>query len=196
MPTRDRFLKAGIELFHNDGIHSVGLDRILQQSGLTKTTFYKYFESIEHFLSEVIERYGQEVCRRLSLRVDGPQNRSVKEALLRSFCAGENKLDEYANYGRLLVGSGAVSSNSLDATRTAVVKSKQQLLDVYEQLAEQGGIKDAKRFAIRFCLLVEAALIARHLHGSNKQFEEARIMAEQLIDQALAQQCRPELTGH
>lgn len=42
---RDRILKAASDLFYRFSIHTVGVDRIIAESGVAKMTFYKHFPS-------------------------------------------------------------------------------------------------------------------------------------------------------
>lgn len=42
---RERILKTASELFYRNSIHTVGIDRIIAESGVAKMTFYKHFPS-------------------------------------------------------------------------------------------------------------------------------------------------------
>lgn len=52
--TRERLLFTAVNLFYEHGIHAVGLDRILADVGLTKTTFYNHFESKDELVREAL----------------------------------------------------------------------------------------------------------------------------------------------
>lgn len=54
--TRDRLIEAASELFYTTGFQAVGLDRILSAVGITKTAFYKYFESKDDLILAVLDR--------------------------------------------------------------------------------------------------------------------------------------------
>ncbi|EHJ95518.1 TetR/AcrR family transcriptional regulator [Agrobacterium tumefaciens] len=45
LPPRERILKTASDLFYRLSVHSVGVDRIIAESGVAKMTFYKYFPS-------------------------------------------------------------------------------------------------------------------------------------------------------
>ena len=48
-----RALKAvenGIDLFHQNGFHTVGVDKIVSETEITKMTFYSYFHSKQRFV--------------------------------------------------------------------------------------------------------------------------------------------------
>ncbi|MEM1304766.1 MAG: TetR/AcrR family transcriptional regulator, partial [Planctomycetota bacterium] len=63
--TRERLISAGLQLFTRYGIGQVGLDRILRQAELTKTTFYNHFSGKEELIREVISRHESELRDRL-----------------------------------------------------------------------------------------------------------------------------------
>ena len=141
MATHERLIRAGLDLFHRHGIHPVGLDRILQQAGVTKTTFYNYFESKEDFACAVIDRFGEEVHTRIQLRVDSPHSQDIKQHLLEIFDAWDQLFDHESFRGCMLVGAGVSSGDQHDPARQVAIKNKQRLLHLYEELAAEAGIK-------------------------------------------------------
>src|SRR5262245_54408142 len=52
--TRERILYRAIDLFYTYGFHEVGLDRVIEEVGVTKTTFYNHFESRDHLILEAL----------------------------------------------------------------------------------------------------------------------------------------------
>ena len=50
---RERLLRTASELFYREGIHSVGVDRIIAEAGVTRATFYRHFPSKE----DLVEAY-------------------------------------------------------------------------------------------------------------------------------------------
>ena len=42
---RDRILDTATELFYRDGYHAVGIDTIVEQSGVAKMTLYRHYPS-------------------------------------------------------------------------------------------------------------------------------------------------------
>ena len=187
MATHERLIQAGLDLFHRHGIHPVGLDRILQQAGVTKTTFYNYFESKEDFACAVIDRFGEEIYARMQFRVDETSvaANDIKCHLLSIFDAWDKLFDHETFRGCMLVSAGVASGDLHDPAREAAIKNKQRLLQTYEELATRAGISNPRQFATRFGLLVDGVLVARLLYGDRNELEEARAMAEQLIDAAL-----------
>ncbi|MUR91342.1 TetR/AcrR family transcriptional regulator [Acinetobacter baumannii] len=49
-PRAIQVVNKSINLFHNHGFHTVGVDRIVKESEITKATFYNYFHSKERLI--------------------------------------------------------------------------------------------------------------------------------------------------
>lgn len=174
-----------MELFHSHGIHPVGLDRILHKAGVTKTTFYNHFESKEVFACAVINRYGEELRNRIALRIDNPRPSQIKQHLLELLDNWEQIIPSRKSRGCLLMGAGVGSGYPNDPARQSAVENKEKIIEAFRELANTAGFKDPKAFALRFSILVDGSLVARHLYDDGKAAEEARKMARELIEQEL-----------
>src|SRR3954463_12602977 len=62
---RDRLLSAANELFYDEGVRAVGIDRVIERAGVAKASLYSAFGSKE----ELIRSYlgGRPAARRLRL---------------------------------------------------------------------------------------------------------------------------------
>ncbi|MFG0326179.1 MAG: TetR/AcrR family transcriptional regulator, partial [Phycisphaerales bacterium JB037] len=56
---RERLVDVAIELFYRQGFHGVGLDQVLAAAGVTKTTFYKHFESRDDLVVAAVAKRDQ-----------------------------------------------------------------------------------------------------------------------------------------
>ncbi|MDP6969066.1 MAG: TetR/AcrR family transcriptional regulator [Gammaproteobacteria bacterium] len=65
--TKERMLRSGIELLTEYGFASVGLERVLKQTGVPKGSFYHYFSSKEDFAQQVVVGYGKYFAAKLDL---------------------------------------------------------------------------------------------------------------------------------
>src|SRR4029079_6295826 len=68
-PTRQRLTEAAVRVFYRYAVRSVGLDKILADVGISKTAFYKHFESKEDLVLAALEmknRWLQETFREMS----------------------------------------------------------------------------------------------------------------------------------
>lgn len=53
-PAKGRILEIANELFYEDGIRNVGVDRIISASSVTKATFYKHYRAKDNLIVEYI----------------------------------------------------------------------------------------------------------------------------------------------
>lgn len=59
--TKKRIFEAAAELFLRDGIESVTVDAIVEKAGVSKGTFYIYFESKDALIAEFLSDYVRNV---------------------------------------------------------------------------------------------------------------------------------------
>ncbi len=85
---RDRVLRTALALFYEHGVHSVGVDRIIAESGVAKMTFYRHFPSKARLIAEYLacKHKGWE---QLFARFAGDESKPALERLLAVFDALE-----------------------------------------------------------------------------------------------------------
>src|SRR6266576_3100662 len=55
-PTRQRLTEAAARRFYRDGFRNVGIDQVLADVGISKTAFYKHFESKDDLLLAAVDQ--------------------------------------------------------------------------------------------------------------------------------------------
>jgi AcrR family transcriptional regulator len=56
---RERILETADRLFYNEGIHAVGINRIVDEAGVTRVTLYRHFPSKDDLISGYLQRRGR-----------------------------------------------------------------------------------------------------------------------------------------
>ena len=83
-PAKGRILEVANELFYEDGIRNVGVDRIIAASSVTKATFYKHYRAKDNLIVEYITfRHDQVKTQLTRLIADAPD----PETALQDFVA-------------------------------------------------------------------------------------------------------------
>ena len=59
--TRQRLIEAAGRRFYRDGFRMVGLDQILAEVGISKTAFYKHFESKDDLVLAALADHDREM---------------------------------------------------------------------------------------------------------------------------------------
>lgn len=183
--TRDRLIESATNLYYECGIHAVGLDRILNDVGVTKTTFYNHFESRDELAVEVIRRrdkWERETWfREIEERADGDPN----EMLMILF----DVLDEWFNgddyAGCLFINAAFEFPNPHDPVHQAATAHKQAYREEIRRVAKRAGVSDPEQLADYWMVLMEGALTLRQTVQDHNAAKTAKRVAQTLLDREL-----------
>src|SRR4051812_18939306 len=64
-PARERLLAAANELFYAEGVHTVGIDRVIERAGVAKASLYSTFGSKEELVRAYLEGRAQSRHQRI-----------------------------------------------------------------------------------------------------------------------------------
>src|SRR4030088_3485972 len=67
---RNRLLAAADELFYSEGVHVVGVDRIVERAGVAKASLYNTFGSKEELVRAYLEKRHAGTTARLNAAVE------------------------------------------------------------------------------------------------------------------------------
>lgn len=178
---RDRLLDTAIDLFYTHGFHVVGLDRILAETGVTKTTFYKHFESKDDFVVAAIERRDAWEARAWNRAVKKLAGNDPRKQLLAMF----DVLDLWFNTpefgGCIFINAAAEFPDPRDPAHLAAAAHKIRNRAQFRDLAKKAGLTDPETFADQYTALVEGTLILRHVHHRNDAARISKPMVENLL---------------
>lgn len=180
---RERLIDQAIDLFYQHGFNAVGLDQILDAVGVTKTTFYKHFESKDDLMVAAVLRrdeWERQAWARAIRERAGDDPRA-------QFLALFDVLHDWFNApdfrGCIFINTAAEFPNPHDPVHQAAADYKRRTRDGFRDMAKAAGATDAETFADHFAILIEGTLILRQVHGRDDAAGIAKKMAEQLIDQ-------------
>jgi AcrR family transcriptional regulator len=183
---RERLVDRAIELFYANGFNAVGLDRILADVGVTKTTFYKHFASKDELMVAAVRKrdaWETAAWGRAVRKIAGDDPR-------RQLLAIFDVLDEWFNapdfQGCLFINTAAEFPNPHDPIHQAAAGHKRQARDGYRDQARAAGAADAESFADQYALLIEGTLILRQVHGRNDAARLGQRLAERLVEEHIS----------
>src|SRR4029077_5520193 len=157
---RERLLTAADKLFYAEGVHVVGVDRIVEQAGVTKASLYNTFGSKDELVRAYLDqhmRLRQERIARILTANDTPRERIVA-----IFAEVEGFLGGSQFRGCRFI-SAAAEARPGDASEVMAAKYRTWLLTLFTDLAEAAGAIDAKQLGRRLLLLYDGAAVAARM---------------------------------
>lgn len=178
---RERLLAAADELFYAEGIHTVGIDRVIERAGVAKASLYDCFGSKE----ELIRAY----------LADRQQARQARIAAMLARCTSprERLLGVFDVMGATFAQPGfrgcAFVRASAEARPGGAVKavcdgSRGWIRALFTDLARQAGATDPAALAQQLVLLYDGATISAQMDGNWSAAAAARAVAAALLDGA------------
>lgn len=180
---RDRLIAVAVELFYRHGFGAVGIDRVIAEAGVTKTTFYKHFESKDDLMVAAVERrdeWESQAWERAVRKLAGDDPAKQLGAML-------DVLDLWFNDpdfgGCMFLNTAIEFPNPSDPVHQAAASYKRRTRDRIRDLAAAAGADraTAETFADCYVALFEGALVLRQTHGRNDAARAVMPAVEQLI---------------
>jgi AcrR family transcriptional regulator len=157
---RNRLLAAADELFYAEGVHVVGVDRIVERAGVTKASLYNTFGSKDELVRAYLEQHmgrRQERIARILAANDTP-----RERILGVFAEVEDLLAGSQFRGCRFI-SAAAESRPGDASELVAAQYRAWLWSLFTDLAQAAGAGDAKQLGRRLLLLYDGAAVAARM---------------------------------
>lgn len=182
---RARLLHVAIELFYSHGFQAVGIDQIIAAAGVTKTTFYKHFESKDDLLVAAIRQRDEWEMQAWVDAVRKTAGDDPRRQLLAFF----DVLDLWFNApdfrGCQFINAAAEFPNPHDPVHAVAAEHKRKNRDFFRDLAAAAGASEPETFADRYTALVEGTLVLRQVHGRDDAARVIKPAVEALIAGAL-----------
>lgn len=180
-PPRERILATAYDLFARRGIRDVGVDEIVERSGVAKATLYRHFPSKDALVLAFLERREELWTHGFVEAGARKRARTPKDQLLAIFDVFDgwfrSKDFEACSFINVLLELGP---------RHEVGKASIDYLDnirgVVRSLAEEAGLRDVESFARSWHILMKGSIISA-TEGDVDAAKRAQAMAASLIEQ-------------
>jgi AcrR family transcriptional regulator len=191
---RERLLAAADELFYEEGVHTVGIDRVIERAGVAKATLYSAFGSKDELIrAYLLARHAarQERMTRKLARYDSP-----RERLLGVFDVLGESFAEPGFRGCAFVNASAETRPG-SAVEEVSDESRAWVRSLFTELGRAAGAIDPGRLARQLALLYDGATVSARMDRDPTAAAAARTVAAALIDGSLAgpELADPELAG-
>jgi AcrR family transcriptional regulator len=181
-------LAAANELFYEEGVHTVGIERVLERAGVAKASLYDAFGSKEGLVREYLERRALTRKERILERI--ARHESPRDRVLAIF----DLLGELATVpgfrGCAFVNACAEGPRGPTAVRRVAAEQRQWIRELFARLTSELGAADPARTGRQLALLYDGAVIGAAMDSDPEVAREARAIAERLLDAVAADPAR------
>jgi AcrR family transcriptional regulator len=180
--TRQRLIEAAVRRFYRDGFRNVGIDQVFTEVGISKTAFYKHFESKDDLMLAALEMQNgwlQETFRTMIRERGGPTAIAQLHAVL-DVVELIIESDDYQ--GCIFVNVAMEFPLPHEPAHVAASQNKQAMENIVLALAEEASADDPQALAKELCLIMEGAYVTRQVTGNKDTINIARRVARLVIE--------------
>jgi AcrR family transcriptional regulator len=178
---RERLLAVAVRLFYSRGIHAVGVDQVVKEAGVTKTTFYKHFESKDDLVLAAVQLKDQWECVAWDRAVQQLGGDDPVSKLRAFFDVMEIWFTSEEFRGCVFINTASEFPDANDPIHRAAARHKRANRDVCRDLAAEAGATDPEGFADQFTALMEGTMVLRQVHDRDDAVAVVRPAVEALL---------------
>ncbi|MGI9409025.1 MAG: TetR/AcrR family transcriptional regulator [Hyphomicrobiaceae bacterium] len=179
---REELVQKALQAFYRNGFHATGMDMLVAETGISKTSMYKHFRTKEELILAVLqlrdENFRTWLYRRMEELADTP-----REQLLAMFDALEEWFAETGYRGCMFIKASSEFQEASDPIHKQSAEHKRLLEKHIAKLAKRAGLSKPNALARQLLLLKEGAIVTAHLGHTDKPARDAKLAAGRLIDE-------------
>jgi AcrR family transcriptional regulator len=181
---RDRILETADRLFYNEGIHAVGVQRVVAEASVTRVTLYRHFPSKDDLVSAYLSRredYDRDqVNGIIEAHPDDPRQAltELATALTRDDFGAVRRGCPFINASAEFTGSHPALVHAHDHRRWVT--------DRVEELLRRLDHADPRGAAEQLMMVRTGAVVSGALDGNERLNEDFLSCWEKLIDDGIS----------
>lgn len=165
LSARDRLLAAAQLLFYGEGIHSVGVDRIIQTAGVTRATMYKQFDGKEGLVLAYLEGEDAQLRALFAAAAAASDDPQVLLDLVVEGIAAD--IRERHTRGCPFINAAAEYPDA-GPVRDLIAAHREWFRGMLVKIASAAHLTEPEEVAAALVLLRDAALVGGYLDGQER----------------------------
>jgi AcrR family transcriptional regulator len=177
---RERLLEAANELFYDEGVHTVGIDRVIERAGVAKASLYNTFGSKDELVRAYLEGRHARVAARITRYLE--RYSDPRDRLLGVFEAQGELFAEPGFRGCAFVSASAESPG--EAVSRAADDYRGWVRGLLTGLAREAGAAEPEKLGRQLHMIYDGASLSARMDRDPSSAVTARAAAETLLDAA------------
>lgn len=180
---RERLLAAANQLFYEEGVHTVGIDRVIAEAGVAKASLYATFgskdELVHAYLVGRAERRQARITERIA-RFDTPRERIFAIFDLLAEIVAEPKFR-----GCAFVNASAEGRRDDGKVFRVCSDTRTWTRELFVTLSREAGAREPERLGAQLALIYDGVLVRASMDRNAYASDEARTLVELALGAAL-----------
>ncbi|HEX7837578.1 MAG TPA: helix-turn-helix domain-containing protein, partial [Kofleriaceae bacterium] len=175
---RDRLLAAATELFYEEGIHTVGIDRVIERAGVAKASLYSTFGSKDELVRAYLQ--GRAIARQTRISQRIARHDAPRERLLAIFDLLVEAVAAPTYRGCAFVNASAEGPRGETPVTQVSSESRAWVHELFIQLAREAGASAPELLGRQLVVLYDGGMVGAAMDRDPGAAAQARAMAEAL----------------
>ncbi|WP_327237115.1 TetR/AcrR family transcriptional regulator [Streptomyces sp. NBC_01317] len=180
---RERLLTAANRLFYEEGIQTVGIDRVIEQAGVAKASLYKTFGSKDELIRAYLELQHTSTVERIMGEMEAEA--TPRDRILSVFTTLGTVFGSPDFHGCAFMKAAAEALPG-SAAQEANARYRAWVRGMFTDLARDAGVANPVSLARQLHMLFDGSGLGADVEHDPSLADEARAAAEVLVDAAIA----------
>lgn len=175
---RETILATAGRLFYQQGFQAVGINRIIEEAGVAKNTFFRHFPSKDELICVYLQQVHQQFMGWMRKTVAGLPPEAALRAVMES--VQKTATSEHCK-GCIFIHSAAEFPDLGSPAHQLACAHKQELRDFLEELAATASLQQPQALAEQLLLVIDGAWAAARMFGPDNQARQLTQLTELLL---------------
>ncbi|UWQ73836.1 TetR/AcrR family transcriptional regulator [Leisingera sp. M658] len=177
---RDELVRKALDVFYRSGFHATGMDTLVKETGVSKTSMYKHFRTKDDLISAVLQLRDENFRNWLYGRMEALSDTPAGQ-LIAVFTALGEWFGKPGFAGCMFVKASSEFQDHAHPVYRQSSEHKQILLDHFTALAQSAGAPDPAALARQLLMLKEGATVLAAMSVTPAPAEDALQTARILL---------------
>lgn len=179
---RDRILTTASELFYQEGVHNVGIDRIIAESGVAKMSLYNHFKSKDALIAACLEMQRHDWRIWFQGAIARHAEASGQPSILAVFDALKEWFEQSNFRGCAFINSAVELVHPEHPAYQVSLEHQQAVTDYMLALVKEANLPNPEELADQIMILIQGATVVAMMQGHSQSADQAKAAAAVLIE--------------
>lgn len=183
---RDRILAAASDLFYREGVHNVGIDRIIAESGVAKMSLYNHFKSKDELIAVWLRGQHENWRTWFQQTVERHAEKTSEPPVLALFDALKEWMERPNFRGCAFINSAVELVDPDHPGYQVSLDHQEAIADFILSLVKAAHLNHPDSMTEQLLLLVQGAIVVAMMRRNSDSAIQAKAAAAALIERQRA----------